>query len=371
MTEFWVGLDVGSRETALCVTDESGSVVEERTVVTDVTAVHSALANYKHAIALVGAEAGADVHLIRKLREIGYPAVAFECHKVSKILAVRRNKTDANDARGLADVARLARNVVPQVHIRGMDCQRLRSLLNLREQLVRQRVAAEASLRSTVRFYGGTIKSIRSAQALRQHVAVEIARLATEEKIDLTDDLQPLVSLCESIRAYVSRIDRQLQEQANNNPICRRFMEIPGVGVICALSFFSAIEDPSRFARIANVGSYFGLVPKVRQSGQYSRSMRINKAGDERTRARLIMSARVILGKCRQDLRLKDWGLEVSARAGNKKAWVAVARKLAIVMLSIWKSDGEFQAYPETSPPRGGGKLGHRGMVPAIAIGAA
>jgi transposase len=351
MTKLWVGLDVGSLETAVCVTDEHGAVIEERTSSTDVAALEAVLAPYKSDIVVAGAEAGPDIYLIRKLREAGYPAVVFESHKASKVLAVRRQKTDVNDARGLADVARLARNVVPQVHIRGMDCQRLRTLLNLREQLVRQRVAAEASLRSTVKLYGGTVKSIRSAGALRQHVVSEISRVAAAENIDLAGDLQPLLSLCESIRVYVARLDRQLKGRADDIAICKRFMEIPGVGPICALSFFSAIEDPSRFARVAAVGSYFGLVPKVRQSGKYLQSLRIDKAGDERTRARLIMSARVILGKYRDDLRLKDWGLEVSARAGNKKAWVAVARKLAIVMLSIWKSGGHFQPYPRTTSP--------------------
>lgn len=346
MGKLWVGLDVGSRVSALCVTEDDGTVVEEQVVETAVPAIDDVLGQHKPRVAALAMEAGPDLHLIRKLREAGYPALAFESFKSSKVLSVRRNKTDANDARGLADIARLARHVVPQVHLKGLDCQRIRTLLSLRAQLVRQRVAAEACLRSTVKLYGGAVKSIRSAQALRQHVAQEIKRVAMEEGVDLGDELQPLIKLCESIRAYVAQLDRQLTAIADATPVCRRFMEIPGVGVICALSFFTAIEDPSRFHRVAYVGSYLGLAPRVRQSGQHSSSRPISKAGDPRVRATLIMSARVILGKYRQDLRLKEWGLEVADRASNKKAWVALARKLAVVMLSMWKNDSAFRAHP-------------------------
>lgn len=126
-------------------------------------------------------------------------------------------------------------------------------------------------------------------------------------------------------------------------------MEIPGVGPLCALSFYSAIEDPSRFSSAADVGAYLGLVPRRHQSGEASRSIGITKTGSKLTRQHLVTSA-LVMKRCTSDCALRDWGVTLKARIGAGRAKVAVARKLAIVMLNIWKTGARFEPYPTRAP---------------------
>jgi transposase len=185
---------------------------------------------------------------------------------------------------------------------------------------------------------------------MRTNVEAELSSLLLEEGIDIGSQMRPLVELCEGLRSYLKDFDRLLQKRAREHPVCARLMQIPGVGPICSLSFYSAVEDPNRFRKPADVGPYLGLVPRRRQSGDMSRSMGITKTGNKLTRHHL-MSAALSLRLGKKDCALRDWDAALKGRIGAGRARVAVARKLAVLMLIIWKTGVHFEPYPNGRPP--------------------
>lgn len=342
--QVWVGLDLGLRQTRVCVLDERGAMLHEQDCETSLVAIKNALSAFSiDRIELIGTEAGTDIHIVRKLRAAGFPVGIFEARKASKFLEVRRNKTDAGDARGLADLARLGKNTVSQVHLKSPQSQQLRRLLVMRKRLVMMRVAAEGVLRSQLALHGRPLRATYGEGCLRREVQTQLAQLNVDEATALRSDLAPLVDLCESLRAYVNKVTGDLEARAKANPVCRRLMEVPGVGPICALSFYSAVEDPSRFRRAGDVAAYLGLVPRRYQSGSTSRTFGITKTGSKLTRTHLVTAA-TSFGNTGPDCALKRWFLSLRERAGSRRARVALARKLAVILLSMWKNDTAFVA---------------------------
>ena len=338
----WVGLDVGADEVTVCAIDQQSEILLQ-TIPANAKDLQQLLRPFKRRIVLIAVESGAfSIHLTRKLRDLGYPVAMFDCRQVSKYLAIRQNKTDRNDARGLAEIARLRGETLSEVRVKSFECQRLRSTLATRQQILRVRMATEGSIRSLFRLNGGKLKSSWSAAVLRRNVRDEMARLRKAERVDLSEEVVPILALCEAMRGYLETLDERLKSLANENPICRRFMEIPGVGPICALSFYSAIEEPTRFKRNSDVGPYLGLVPKVRQSGQSMTRLRISKMGSAMTRGHLGIAALQHLRYAKSDLQV--WGKSLAERAGKQRARTAVSRKLAITMLAMWKSGEPYHS---------------------------
>jgi transposase len=340
-TKFWVGVDVGADMMSACVIDDQGDIVVEQTLPTSADGLHALLKPMKRRVNLIGLESSATAtHLTRSLRYLKYEVAVFHSRKASKFLAIRQNKTDLNDARGLAEVARLGRKVVTEVHVKSVECQRLRSTLIMRRRLIRLRVAAEASLRSLISLNGGKLRRISSVTTLRRHVTEALDDLKSNRHIDLTEEIKPLIVLCEGMRTYVERLDRELTKTAVAHPVAQNFLEIPGVGPICALSFLTAIEEPTRFQRNSDVGAYLGMIPRIKQSGQTTKRLRITKAGCSMTRTHLVNAAISHLRFADSDLRA--WCVALGARVGKPKARMALARKLAVVMLAMWKSGTRY-----------------------------
>ena len=347
----WVGLDLGEERVSVCVVGTDGDPLHEQVCQATPAGVEAALSSFPlDRIGLIGVEAGNATHVIRKLRARGYPMAIFEARKASKFLALRRSKTDAGDARGLADLARLGKSTVSQVHLKSVEFQQLRSDLVLRHKLIQVRVTVEGSIRSQLRLYGRRIKSTTKLGAMRDNVEAEVASLLLQEEIDIRPQIIPLVELCEGLRSYLKNFDRELEKRAGDHVICSRLMQIPGVGPICSLSFYSAVEDPNRFGRSADVGAYLGLVPRRYQSGDLSRSIGITKTGNKLTRYHL-QSAALSLRLSKQDCALRDWDANLKGRIGPGRARVALARKLAILMLIMWKTGVDFEPYPEARWP--------------------
>lgn len=338
----WIGLDLGLARTSVCITNAEGLALREQECDSEPAALKEALAGFPiDRIGGIAAEAGTGTHIVRKLRSAGFPVSIFEARKASKFLALRRNKSDASDARGLADLVRIGRNAVSQVHLKTAECQQIRTVLVVRKRFVMMRVAAEALLRSNLALHGRRLKPVYSRKGLREQVEIEIGALDREEGIDLEPSLRSLVSVCESLRAYVEKLDAELADRAKSHEVCRLLMEVPGVGPICALSFYSAIEDPSRFRVATDVGPYLGLTPRRRQSGTVSRTFGITKSGSKLTRTHLVLAA-AAFARTAPDCSLKRWYLALRERAGSKRARVALARKLAVVLLAMWKKDAHF-----------------------------
>lgn len=211
--------------------------------------------------------------------------------------------------------------------------------------MVRQKTAMYNSLRSLLRMNGSQLKHLPPDRNLRDFIMEEVGRLSAREGHDISTQVVPLLDTCEALRSYVRWADKELLRTATTNEVTKRFMQIPGVGPVCAVSFYSAIEEPSRFSSSSDVGAYLGLLPRVKQSGTLLQRSRITKAGNKLTRSHLTMSAKVLIGRAAQDSAIRDWGLGVAARVGRSKATIAVARKLAVLMLSLWKSEREFVPY--------------------------
>ena len=349
----WVGLDLGLAETHVCVVAADGNPLHEQACETAVGPLKEALAPFPVSrIGRIAVEAGSDVHVVRKLRSAGFPVAIFESRSASKFLALRRNKTDASDARGLADLARLGSHTVSEVYLKSPECQQLRGLLVMRKRLLTIRLATESVLRSRLALHGWRLKSTAGPGNLRKQIEIAMAEINAADGADLRAELAPLVDVCESVRTYMRTLDRDLESRARAHEVCRRLMEVPGVGPICAISFYTAIEDPDRFGAVEIVGAYFGLTPRRYQSGATARTRGITKAGSKMTRTHLVNAA-TVFGTFAPDCALKEWYLALRDRIGAARARVALARKLAIILLTIWKNQTHFELYPARSlPPR-------------------
>ena len=341
-SKYWIGLDLGLRRTCVCIVDGAGAPVHQQECDSSLVALEQALGNVpQDRIEMISVESGSDFHIVRKLRSAGYPVTIFEAHKASKFLAIRRNKTDANDARGLADLARVGRHAVSHVYLKSRECQEIRGLLTLRSRVLRMNLAATATVRARFATYGRPFKPKRSRGGLRSEVEAQAACMYEEDGIDLRGDLLPLVNICETVAAYLTVLDNDVARRARSNPVCRLLMDVPGVGPVCALSFYSAIADPSRFKTSSDVGAYLGLIPRRRQSGSLSQTLGITKAGSRMTRSHLVTSA-MVFASCAPDCDLKRWHKALRERAGTKRARVALARKLAVLLLAMWKTGARF-----------------------------
>ena len=171
-----------------------------------------------------------------------------------------------------------------------------------------------------------------------------------ENGLGFAVDVKPLVEIAEALRTQISVVDRQMRNLAASIPTCQQFQTIPGVGTIIALSFYSSIGDPYRFVRNRDVGAYLGLTPTLYQSGATSRRGRISRHGNKLTRTHLTTAATVLLCKIEEESSLRSWGLQLANRVGFLKARVAVARKLAVIMIEMWKSGSSFCPDMSHSP---------------------
>lgn len=203
----------------------------------------------------------------------------------------------------------------------------------------------ESAIRSRLAHYGRRLKPSYSPATLRKNVETETALLLEEEGIDIRRHVEPLLMVAESLRKYLKTLDAEMAKRAKEHPVCKLLMEVPGVGPLCALSFVSAVEDPERFRQTSDVGACLGLVPRRSQSGEMSRTLGITKTGNKLTRIHLVTAGQVMRTQ-KEKCALGEWGDKLKGRLGSGRAKVAVARKLAIVLLTMWKAGAHFERYP-------------------------
>lgn len=343
---FWAGLDVGTRSTSVCIIDGDGTVVHQVSMKSNPVEIGRYLRkNYQSNITMIGLESGGlAAHLATGLRKQGFQVVVLDALQVHRVLSMKRNKTDTNDARGIAEITRSGRNYLNEVFVKSTLCFEIRAHLILRGRLVRQRLANEETIRGLLRLYGGQVEpGAKTAATFRERAIDQMCIIADREGVDLRPRMISILDLCERLYDQAARMEAELELLAATNPVCKRMMAIPGVGAITALSFFSAIEDPSRFRRVDDVAAYLGLTPRVYQSGESLTHGPISKMGNQMTRTHLVSAATVMLSATKTHSSLKEWGTKLSKRVGFNKAKVAVARKLAITMLSIWRDGTHFQ----------------------------
>lgn len=333
---YYAGLDVSLEQTSICVVDEAGMVVLERRAATEPEAIAAALAALLQAPARVLLETGGlTPWLWHELGARGLVVHCIDARRAKAQLALRPAKTDRNDARGLAEIARMG--WYANIRVKSLDHHALRAKLAARAELVATARDLGNQLRGLLRVFGLRVGKGKG-QAFEQRVLTLVADCPALQPI-----ADALLAARRAVRAEVERLDRVLLREARDNATCRRLMTVPGVGPITALAYQSTIEDPMRFGRARDVGAYLGLVPRRHQSGEVDRSGRISKQGDALLRGYLYEAATVLLTRLQRSCALRSWGRALAERIGIKKARVALARKLAVLLHHLWSCEEDFR----------------------------
>jgi transposase len=347
--KIWTGLDVGVETTQICIINDHGEVLQETACATSLAIIDREIRWLRRRRwAKLGMEASSGSHLARGLRSRGYSIDLYETRELSKFLRLRRNKTDQGDALGIAEAGRLGATVVSKVHLKSFECQCLQSKLTIRRNLIRQRVALINLLCRQLELYGGRVSRSTRSMQLRSAVEAEFKKVFGRAAACPIDEFYQLLSYSEQLLSYQTSVDRELRSLAAENDVCRRFLEIPGVGPICALTFYAAVGDPYRFSSSKDVGAYFGLCPTIYQSGLTCRVGRISRMGNVSVRSLLVQASMAFRRHRNADRKLLEWVAGIEQRRGKRKATIALARKLAILMLAIWKSGDHFRSEPRS-----------------------
>jgi transposase len=336
MPTLYAGLDVSLELTSICVISAEGCIVKEAKVSSDPEAIASILLQLDGSFERIGLEAGPlSQWLFFGLQGSGLPVCCVETrHSKAAIAAMSLNKTDRNDARSIAQLVRSG--WYKTVHVKSVQSQELRTLLTSREFLVNKVRDHENEIRGALRPFGlkvGRVGSGGFAARVRELVA---------DRPRLSLCMEALLAGREVLLGQLAKLHSALLRVVKNDELCVRFMSIPGVGPVTALAFKTTIDRPERFKRSTDVGAHLGLVPRQFQSGEVDRRGRIGKNGDRLTRSALFAAANVMLSRTIQWTALKHWGVTIAKRSSLKKAKVAVARKLAVIMHRMWRDGTAF-----------------------------
>lgn len=261
------------------------------------------------------------------------PITCIDARMAHKALSARLNKSDKADAEGLAQLARTG--WFTKVHIRSEASDRVRTLVAARERLIRMRKDLEAHIRGVLKTFG-----IRMGPVLRAHHRQGFRdQLAEAGACDPMLGLlaQTMIPIHKTLCASAEALGDELMHVAKQNTLARRLMTVPGVGPLVALNFIATIDDANRFRRSTDVGAFLGLTPRRYQSGEIDRSGRISKCGDAEMRRLLVSAATSLITQVRRYSPLKSWAIRLSARKGFKKAAVATASKIAVILHAIWR----------------------------------
>lgn len=341
----YAGLDVSLEETSVCVIDAEGRIVSERKVASEPEVIGQALSRWHGTLCRVGLEAGGLTPWLHPgLQAQGVPAVCIETRRMKAYAKASPVKTDRRDARLIAQAMRAG--LYQAVHVKSAASHKLRLALTNRQKLLRQARELEGKIRGDLKLFGiklGKVGSGGFARRVKEMLA---------EQPDLLALTQPLLEARARQLAEVRGFDRLLRRLCKEDPACRLFVTVPGVGVQTALAYRATLECPQRFARSSQVPPILGLTPRIDESGESSRHGAITKAGDGLLRSLLFEAANALLTRTRRWCALKRWGLEVAKRRGMNRARVAVARKLAIVLHRMWLDGTEFRWGAETAPAK-------------------
>jgi transposase len=335
--QHYAGIDVSLEASHVCVVDAQGKILTEAKVASEPEALIAWFAAHGTPMARIGLEAGPlSQWLFAGMKAAGVAVELLETRHVRAAFKAMPIKTDRKDARGIAQLMRLG--WFRPVHCKSLPAQEVRALLTTRKLLQAKRHDVEMSLRGVLRGFGlkvGPTTSNCFAGRVRDVVAYH-------------DTLQTIADALLKARTVLEQefkaIEKRLYRLARANAPSRRLMTTPGGGAIVALTFAAAIDDPARFRSSRMVGAYFGLTPRKHQSGETDVTGRISRIGDHSVRVALYEAANVILTRAVTGSDLKSWALSVAKRAGMKKAKVALARKLAVVLHRMLADGTTFMA---------------------------
>ncbi len=327
---YYAALDVGVRSLALCIINDDGEIRHERNLASEVDDVVACLRDFGEEIECVGFEAGTLTQwLTYGLRAAGFRAVVMEARHVKAALGAMRNKTDRNDARGIAQILRSG--WYREMHVKSLESHYVRTLLASRKALLRKCIDLENEVRGLLKVFG-----IKLRKGIRHGAFDRAARGPVEANAALAHALIPLLDVRLELHKAFLEFDRRVKALAHKDEVCLLLMTTPGVGTIAALTFRAAVDDPRRFRRSKNVAAHFGLTPRRHQSGERDTPGHISKAGDTEVRSALYAAANIILTRSVKWSSLKAWGARLARSKGRKRALVAIARKLAVILHAMW-----------------------------------
>jgi transposase len=301
----YAALDVSLRTVNICVIDEQGDIQAEAKLASEVEDIVSYLRTLDIEIASVGPEAGTlTQYLTYGLQAAGFEVICMEARQVKAALSAMRNKTDKHDARGIAQLLRSG--WYSRVHVKSLESHQIRALLSSRKAVLNKCIAIE-----------------------------------TDDA--LAHALLPLLDARLVLYQTFREFDNRTRKLAQQDPVCQRLMSAPGVGFVTALTFKAAVDDPSRFKRSRTVAADFGLTPRRYQSGEMDNPGRISRAGDPDVRCTLYTAANAMMTRSSKWSSLKVWGMQLAKTRGHRRAVVAVARKLAVILHRMWLDDTQFR----------------------------
>jgi transposase len=340
IVEQFVGLDVSQALTHLCVIGGDGKTLWQGKCHSTPEAIAEVIQSRAPDAVRIGLESGPlCMWHWHALRAMGLPVVCLDARHAKATMSGQVNKTDKNDAYGLAQIVKTG--WYREVSVKSLESHTIRSMLGARAQLVGMRVEVTNQIRGILKTFG---------IILTRRTGAPFERLVTEACDDdsmLGRTVHSLLAVYVGLKSQIHRLDRELIAFAKKSAVSRQLMSIPGVGVLTALAFVTAIDDPAKFSKSRSVGAYLGLTPTCYQSGEIDQNRGISKCGDGLVRTYLFEAAGTLLTRVEKWSTIKAWGLRLAKRSGLKKAKIAVARKLAVLMHRMWV-DGESFRWSTT-----------------------
>jgi len=332
-----IGLDLGDRSSSYCVLDEAGEIILEQKVPTTAEAVEQTFKRMPRS--RIAMETGTHSPWVsRVLTELGHEVIVAHAQKVRLIVKSRR-KDDRMDARTLARLARIDPELLTPVQHRSAQAQLHLTEIRARAGLVSARTALINAARGLVKSYGERLQKCGAFQVSRE--------IGSGLSAGLREALEPLLREVESLNERIKEYDRRIEKMAGEKyPETALLKQVKGVGDLIATTYVLTIEDPHRFRKSRDAGCFVGLQPGRRNSGESEPQMHISKEGDEYLRKLLVQGAHYILGPFGEDSDLRRWGQKLAARGGKngkKRAVVAVARKLAVLLHRLWVSGEVYE----------------------------
>jgi len=340
---YFAGLDVSLEETAICIVDDAGQIVREARVCSEpevLVAFFGACGMKMERIGLEACSLTAWLHA--GLTEAGLPAICIEARQAKAAMSAMPNKTDRNDARGIAQIMRTG--WYRAVHVKSPRCRSWRALLTARRMVLNKRRDVENGIRALLREVG-----LKVGTPSRKDFPARVRELAADDPV-LANLAESLLSVIEAMTREVERLTKRVLDEVKLEPTCRRLMTVPGVGPLTALAFRATIDQPNRFRRSRDVGAHLGLTPRRYQSGETDVQGGISRCGDELARTALYEAAHSLLIRTSKWSTLRAWGMAVAKRRGMARARVAVARKLAVILHRMWADGSEFRWGKQAAP---------------------
>ncbi|MBV8122394.1 MAG: IS110 family transposase [Alphaproteobacteria bacterium] len=331
----YIGLDVSQKLTAICVVDDCGRRLWRGQCTSDPEQIERTVRRHGGDDARIGIETGPMTPwLVHELRSHGLAVTCLDARHARAALKMQINKTDQNDAGGLAQIMRTG--WYRSVHVKSFDSHRARALLGARAQLVGMTTRLSNHLRGVLKTFGMLPGAGRGLPFDRRVEGL------LADRAEVAPIVRPMLAAWRQLRQQTATFDKAVRVLVKSNPTCRHLMGVPGIGVLSVLAYVSMVEDPARFGRSRSVGAHLGLTPKQYQSGEIDRSGRISKCGDALARTLMYEAAVVLMTRVKRALVLKDWARSIAKRSDAGKARVALARKLAVILHSMWRSGEPF-----------------------------